>query len=422
MPRVAKVLTAIEVKRINKDGFNAVGTVAGLGLLVSPNNSKSWVYRITYGGTRRNIGLGGYPDITLAQAIDKARKTKSDIENGIDPINAKKAIKSQLLAESNKSKTFLECAKLFLARKTFSNAKHGKQWVATLEQYVYPIIGSILVSDISIADIKKVLDPIWKTKTVTASRIQGRIKKIIDFAIVSEYREKANPATWAGYLDTQYDSPKKLAEVNHQPSLPYSKIYDFMQALKKHGSYSAKALDFLILTAVRSESVRSATWSQIDLNTKVWTVPKEFTKTKKRPHTVPLSTQAVSLLKGLERIYGTDLVFPSPTLTVMSDSTISKLMREMRERKEFKGIGVPHGFRATFSTWRLEKTNHSQELGELSLMHEVGDSVYKAYQRGDGLEKRRKIMQDWANFINKSYVAITKNNKNVIPLKRVKSA
>lgn len=413
MPRVAKALSALEIKRITKEGFNAVGTVAGLGLLVSPNGSKSWVYRITYGGTRRNIGLGGFPDITLALALEKARKTKSDIENGIDPINAKKAIKSKLVAESNKAKTFQECSNLFLARKTFGNVKHGKQWVATLEQYVIPYIGSMLVADITVADIKKILDPIWKIKTVTASRVQGRIKKIIDFAIVSGYREKANPAIWTGFLDTQYDSPKKLTDVKHQDSLPYSKINDFICALKTHESYSAKALEFLILTAVRSESVRCATWSQIDLSSKVWTVPKAFTKTKRREHTVPLSKQAMNLLKGLKRINGTDLVFPSPRLTIMSDSTISKLMREMRDRKEFQGIGVPHGFRATFSTWRLEKTDYGLELGELSLMHEVGDSVYKAYQRGDGLEKRREIMQDWANFINKPYVTSTKKKASL---------
>ena len=413
MPKVAKALSALEIKRINKEGFNAVGTVAGLGLLISPNGSKSWVYRITYGGTRRNIGLGGFPDVTLALALEKARKIKSDIENGIDPINAKKAIKSKLVAESNKAKTFQECSNLFLARKTFGNVKHGKQWVATLEQYVFPYIGSMLVADIAVADIKKVLDPIWKVKTVTASRVQGRIKKIIDFAIVSGYRDNANPAIWTGFLDTQYDSPKKIADVKHQDSLPYSKINDFICALKTHESYSAKALEFLILTAVRSESVRCATWSQIDLSSKVWTVPKAFTKTKRREHTVPLSIQAMSLLKGLKRINGTDLVFPSPRLTVMSDSTISKLMREMRYRKEFQGIGVPHGFRATFSTWRLEKTDYGLELGELSLMHEVGDSVYKAYQRGDGLEKRREIMQDWANFINKSYVISTKKKASL---------
>jgi integrase len=157
------------------------------------------------------------------------------------------------------------------------------------------------------------------------------------------------------------------------------------------------------------------------MNAKVWTVPKAFTKTKRRDHTVPLSTHAIALLKSLKTIKGTNLVFPSATLKKMSDSTISKLMREMRINKEFKGIGVPHGFRSTFSTWRLEKTNYTQEIGELSLMHEVGDSVYQAYQRSDGLDKRRAIMRDWSNFINKPF-QLNKGSGNVHPIRGVKAA
>lgn len=418
MPRLAKPLTAIEVKRLTKQGFHAVGTVAGLGLSINPNGSKSWVLRATYGGSRRKMGLGSFPAITLAQATEKARQTKSEIEKGLDPIQTKKINKSKLISDRDKSKTFEECAKLFLDSRTFQNAKHAKQWHATLKTYAYPHIGKLLVSDIGIENIKAVLDPIWKTKTVTASRVQGRMKSIIDYAIVSGYREKSNPAIWDGFLDSIYQSPKKIKVVNHMDSMPYSKVYEFLQALRKHKSISAKALEFLILTVVRSDSVRLATWSQIDLEKGVWTIPKIFTKTKKRNHTVPLSNQAITLLNKIERFVGTDLVFPSPQLKKISDNTISKLMRDMRLNKEFKGEGVPHGFRATFSTWRLEQTNYTQELGELSLMHEVGDSVYQAYQRSDGLNKRIEIMQKWANFINKPYQDLEKHKSKVIPLKR----
>ena len=255
-----------------------------------------------------------------------------------------------------------------------------------------------------------------------ASRVQGRIKKIIDYAIVSGYRDKANPAIWDGFLDSIYQSPKKLKTVEHMDSMPYSNIHEFLLALRKHKAISAKALEYLILTAVRSDSVRSATWKQIDLENKVWTVPKAFTKTKRRDHAVPLSTHAIALLKSLTTIKGTDLVFPSATLKKMSDNTISKLMRDMRTNKEFKGEAVPHGFRSTFRVWCLEQTTYLSELAELSMMHEVGDSVYKAYQRSDGLERRRAIMQDWSNFIDKPYTAIAKNNKNVAPLRRVNKA
>lgn len=416
MPKLAKALSALEVKRLTKNGFHAVGTVPGLGLMITPEGTKSWVFRVTYGGVRRKMGLGGYPAVTLGQAIEKAREIKADIDKGIDPINAKKANKSNLIAAQAKAKTFKECADMFLATRTFKNVKHGKQWRTTLETYAYPHIGDLFVADIGIANIKAVLDPIWKTKTETASRVQGRIKSIIDYSIVSGYREKANPAIWDGFLDSIYQSPKKLKTVEHMDAMPYSQVYEFLQALHKHDSMSAKALEFLIITAVRSDSVRSATWSQIDMDAKVWTVPRAFTKTKRRDHTVPLSTHAIALLKSLKTIKGTDLVFPSTTLKKMSDSAISKLMREMRINQKFKGMGVPHGFRSTFSTWRLEKTNYTQEIGELSLMHEVGDSVYQAYQRSDGLEKRRSIMRDWSNFINKPYVVVPKNVKNVISL------
>lgn len=422
MPRLAKHLSAIEVKRLSKVGFHAVGTVAGLGLNITKEGTKSWVFRVAYGGQRRKIGLGGYPAVTLAQATEGARKLKMEISTGVDPIQAKKTIKSNLIADRAKAKTFEECSALFLATRTFTNKKHGKQWESTLKTYAYPYIGKMLVGDIGIANIKSVLDPIWKTKTETASRVQGRIKSIIDYAIVSGYRDKSNPALWDGFLDSIYQSPKKLKVVEHMDSLPYSKLHNFLLALRKHDTITAKALEFLILTAVRSDSVRSATWSQIDLNSKVWTVPKVFTKTKKRDHTVPLSKQAIKLLKSLERFEDTDLIFPSATLKKLSDSTISKLMRDMYTNKEFTDKAVPHGFRSTFRVWCLEQTTYSTELAELSMMHEVGDSVYKAYQRSDGLERRRAIMQDWSNFANSPYVAVKQSDKNVVSIRKARRA
>lgn len=422
MPKIVKPLSAIQVKRLEKAGFHAIGTISGLGLSITKEGTKSWVLRVSYGGVRRKMGLGSYPSVSLAQAINKSRQLKVDIENGTDPIQAKKTIKSNLISDRAKAKTFEECSKMFLATRTFNNVKHGKQWESTLKTYVYPHIGSVLVGEIGVANIKSVLDPIWKSKTETASRVQGRIKSIIDYAIVSGYREKANPAIWDGFLDSIYQSPKKLKNVEHMDSLPYAKLHEFLMTLRKHNAMSAKALEFLILTSVRSDSIRSATWKQIDLDAKIWTVPKVFTKTKKRDHTVPLSTKALALLKSMPTFSGTDLVFPSASLKKMSDNTISKLMRDMYKNKEFTDKAVPHGFRSTFRVWCLEKTTYSTELAELSLMHEVGDAVYKAYQRSDGLERRRDIMQDWADFMNKPYVATSTNGKNVVLFKKAKSA
>lgn len=416
MPKQVKPLTALEVKRLDKQGFHVVGTVPGLGLTITPQQTRSWVYRVSYGGARRKMGLGGYPAVTLAQAIEKARSIRAEIDKGIDPIDAKKINKSNLMAARARAKTFEECADMFLATRTFKSEKHGKQWRTTLETYAYPHIGKLIVADIGIENIKAVLDPIWKVKTETASRLQGRVKSIIDYAIVCGYREKANPAVWEGFLDSIYQSPQKLKTVEHMDAIHYSKVHEFILALRKHEVTSAKALEFLIHTAVRSDSVRSATWSQVDMNKRVWTIPKEFTKTKRRDHAVPLSDSAIELLENLEPIPGTDLIFPSITLKKMSDSAISKLMKEMRLNKEFDGEGVPHGFRSTFRVWCLEQTTYSSELAELSLMHEVGDSVYKAYQRSDGLERRRAIMQDWSSFINKPYVSPT--GENVVNLRK----
>ncbi len=418
MPRVAAALTPLQIKRLNKVGFNAVGTVAGLGLMISSNNAKSWVYRITIGGHRKNIGLGGYPTVSLKEAIDKARTAKSQIDDGINPIAQKRLAKANLATQAAKTKTFKWCADQFMAQQVFKNEKHSKQWPSTLKTYAYPTLENINVADIELAHIKEILDPIWKTKNTTADRLLGRVRTVIDYAIVCGYRDKANPANWKGYLERIYPASNKVHEVTHMPSMHYSEIFYFLEALKKHSSVSAQCLQFLIHTAVRSGAARAASWQQIDLTNGIWVIPKENTKTQKREHRVPLSKQVISLLKGLPRTKGTDLVFPSPYLKMLSDSALNKLMREMEVSGEIKEKAVPHGFRASFRTWVTEETNHSHELAEISLMHTVGDSVYQAYQRGDGINKRVKIMQDWSNFITQPY---QKKSAKVIPLKRAKS-
>jgi len=402
MAKAINQLDALTVSKTTKVGRYADGN--GLYLQVAPSGSKSWIFRYMITGNAYQMGLGAVDILSLKDARKKVAELRLTLLSGIDPLEERKAKALAIKSAQSRIKTFGECVEMFLARKTFNNIKHGKQWRATLETYAYPHLEHLPISDITIGDIKKVLDPIWKTKTETASRLQGRIKSVIDAAIVDGYREKANPALWSGYLSTQYDNPNAIKTVVHMPSMPYSKMHEFMSALRKHDTISARALEFLILTAVRSENVRSATWSQFDMVAKVWTIPQAQTKTKARPHTVPLSEEAVAILKDLKRFEETELLFPSPTLKKMSDSTISKLMREMIARGDVSGQGVPHGFRATFSTWRLEKTIYSQELGEYALMHEVGDAVYQAYQRSDGLERRRSIMQDWATFVNTPYV------------------
>jgi len=283
----------------------------------------------------------------------------------------------------------------------------------------------MLVADITMRHVLDVLlqetvhrngtsGKLWYVKAETAKRLLDRIRTVLDFATVNEYRSGTNPATWKGYLDTQLPSPRGLKKVKHQPAVPYRQVGDFMVNLRNNASISAKALEFLILTAVRSGSVRMATWGEIDLEEKLWTIPAAHTKTKEE-HRVPLQPQAIKLLKSLSRMVGTDLVFPSPTGKALSDMALSQLMRGMRERGELAVDAVPHGFRSTFRDWAAEQTTYSDEIRKAASMHAVGDAVKAAYQRTDLLEKRRRLMIDWAKFIDKPSSSTT---AKVTPIRR----
>jgi integrase len=433
MPKVAKELSSLEVRRLKEPGMYFVGGVAGL-LLQVKDTSSSWILRTRVAGARKHLGLGGYPQVSLADARGAARKQLEIIKSGIDPVAKKRSDKSRLRLESARAKTFKDCAHEYLNKhnSTYSNEKHAKQWITTLETYVYPIIGNILVSDVSRANILQVVEqPVydsktnkkigqfWYVKTETASRVLNRIKSIIDFAIVAEYRTSLNPATWSGYMDTQLPAPGKLKKVKHQPAIPYSMIGDFMVKLRANQSISAKALEFLVLTAVRSGSVRAADWSEIDFDKKIWVIPPEHNKTRQL-HRVPLSNQAIKLLKSMPKISGINKIFPSSrTGTMLSDMALSELMRGMRDRGELTDEAVPHGFRSTFRDWAAEQTNYPDDIRKVASGHSVGDAVQQAYQRTDLLEKRRELMMRWADFLDKPSI---KKSDNVVKLRKVKSA
>ena len=421
MPKIAKELSALEVKRLQTAGMHAVGNPAGLLLQIQKPAktgsvpSRSWVLRVRVAGDRQHIGLGPYPTTSLAQAREDAKKHVRDIRDGKNPLHEKRARESAMIAAAAKNKTFKECAESYIEAHSveYKNDKHRKQWPSTLETYAYPIIGKMLVSDISMRNILDVLNQpvkepktgkklgtLWDTKTTTASRLQGRIKTVLDFAIVNEYRPGTNPALWSGYLDTQLAAPNKIKKVEHHPAIPYASIGDFMAKLRVNTSNSAKALEFLILTAVRSGSVRNANWDEIDLDSKLWIIPAEHTKTKQE-HRVPLPDQAIKLLKSLPKLASSEKIFPSPTGKALSDMALSQLMRGMKERKEFLGDAVPHGFRSTFRDWGAEQTSYPDEIRKAASGHTVGDAVQQAYQRTDLLEKRRQLMIQWANFLDK---------------------
>lgn len=418
MPKIAKPLSDLQVRRITRVGWHAVGGVAGLLLQVrKPAKEgapipRSWILRVKVGDQRQPIGLGSYPQVSLAGARDQASKLVIEAKQGVNLKAKKRERRSSLIAAAAKNKTFKECAEAYIEAHSsdYSSDKHRKQWPATLEAYAYPIIGNMLVSDIVMRDVRNVLEQetvvdkdtkgkLWFVKTETAKRLLGRIKTVLDYATVNEYRSGTNPAQWTGHLSTQLPSPKKLQKKEHHPAVPYQEMGDFMAKLKSNPSISAKAVEFLILTAVRSGSVRQAEWKEIDFNKALWVIPAEHTKARKE-HRVPLQPQAIALLKSLPVMAGSNIIFPSPRGKALSDMAFSQLMRGMRERGELTVEAVPHGFRSTFRDWAAEQTAYPDEIRKAASGHTVGDAVKEAYQRTDLVDKRRALMNEWAYFLS----------------------
>ena len=363
----------------------------------------------------------------MSEAREQAKKLVIQAKQGINLKAKKRADKSALLSAAAKNKTFRDCAEAYMEAHAsdYTNDKHRKQWPATLETYAFPIIGNMLVSDIVMRDLCNVLlqetvvdektkGKLWYVKTETAKRLLGRIKTVLDYATVNDYRTGTNPAQWTGYLSTQLPSPKKLQKVEHYAAIPYQMMGEFMTKLRKNDSISARAVEFLILTAVRSGSVRQAEWSEIDFEKELWIIPAEHTKARQE-HRVPLQPQAIKLLRSMPIMAGSNIIFPSPKGKALSDMALSQLMRGMRDRGELTVEAVPHGFRSTFRDWAAEQTNYPDEIRKAASGHTVGDPVKGAYQRTDLLDKRRNLMNEWAKFID---ISNDQKSAKVLPIKR----
>ncbi len=407
MPRKKPELSALEVRRIQSPGRYTVGGVDGLMLDVKQTGSKSWVLRATIGNKRRTMGLGSYPDVTLSRAREKAREAREMIEQGLDPIEEREQKRRTLGKKRNIS--FKEATRRCFEKKSteFRSRKHAQNWISSVENYAFPVIGKMSVSDIDLSDILAVLEPIWTEKTETATRLRQRLEYILNWATVSGYREGDNPARWSGHLDAILPKPAKLKKIKHYKALPWRQMGEFMASLREREGMAARALEFLILTATRSGEVRLATWDEIDFENRIWTIPAERMKAGKE-HRVPLSDDAIALLEALPRFEGSPYIFPAPRGGPLSDMSISAVCRRMKVE------AVPHGFRSSFRDWCAESTNYPRDVAEMALAHTVGNSVEAAYRRGELLDKRRHLMEAWARFCRQEAMS-----DNVTPIAKV---
>lgn len=395
MPKRARELSAMEVKRLTEAGLHAVGGVSGLMLRVTPAGSRSWILRATVGSKRRDIGLGGYPDVSLSQARERAREDREKIRRGLDPVGERRAAKEALKKAQAKALTFDEAARRCHESKAheFRSTKHRQDWINSLERYANPVVGDLSVEDVELAHVMEILEPIWTTKTETATRVRQRIESVLTWAAVRGYRNGENPARWEGHLKEVLPNPSKVKKVKHHRALPWQEMGQFMVQLRKREAMTARVLEFLILTAARSSEVRFATWDEIDMDTRVWTVPGDRIKAGK-PHQVPLSDNAMAVLQALPRFDGSPYVFPASRGGPLSDLALSQLCKRM------KVDATPHGFRSTFKDWARIRTNYADEVSELALAHVNSDATRAAYARDELLPQRKRLMEDWARFVS----------------------
>jgi integrase len=413
MVRSINRLNALQVSKQTKPGYHGDG--GGLWLQVSQSGSKSWIFRFTLAGKSREMGLGPTHTVTLAEARTKAQECRQLILDGKDPIEQKRAAKLTDALERARMMTFDQCAAAYIDahRAGWKNAKHASQWENTLATYASPVIGSLPVAMVDTALIVKVLNPIWQTKTETATRLRGRIESILDWAAVSKYRQGDNPARWRGHLENLLADPNRTRRVKHHPALPWQKMGAFMADLRKQQGTAAKALELVILTAARSGEIRLATWAEIDLDAALWVIPAERMKAG-REHRVPLSAPAIKLLKSIER--KGEFVFPGARASKpLSDMSLTAVLRRMKQ----DAITV-HGFRSTFRDWCAESVANAfpREVCEHALAHSLPDKVEAAYRRGDLIEKRVMLMRAWADYCG----LVPSESKNVMPIRTEQAA
>lgn len=388
-------LTAKFLIDVTHPGRYSDDASTGLHFVVSDSGGKSWILRYQINGRRRDAGLGAYPETGLKAARQRAVEMRALIDKGIDPIEAKRAQEAITEAENKDRVTFREDALRFIEQsKPGWSDKHAEQWLASLEDYVFPAIGAKPVSQISTEDILGILNPIWHTKGPTARRVRNRIERVLDYSRFHGHRKGENPARWAGHLSTVLS--RTVPTVTPLDAMPYQDLPTFMWRLESEEGTYPRAMEIAILTACRTSEVLGAKWGEIDFENAVWNIPAERMKNRK-PHRVPLARQLVELLKALRSYKGSDAdsyLFPNRARTgSLPPNALRRVLIKLQ---------VPytvHGFRATFRTWAAEQTDYPGDVCEMALAHTLGSKVEQAYKRGDLLEKRRPLMQDWADHV-----------------------
>jgi integrase len=383
-------LTVKQIAGITRPGAHRVS--ANLYLQIGPTGTRSWLFRYTFNGTSHGMGLGPFELVTLAEARDKALLCRKMLLDGIDPLAERRTRRTEALLTAAAAVTFRVCARRYIEAHSIGwrNGKHRQQWTNTLETYAYPVIGDLPVAAIDTALIMQIIEPLWTTRTETASRLRGRLESILDWAKARNYRAGENPARWRGHLDQLLPARSKVAPVNHHDALPYTSMPAFMAGLRGQVGVAARCLEFTVLTAARTSEAIGAQWSEIDPAARTWTVPAERMKAGKE-HVVPLSDPVLELLATLPRS-GSDVVFENGRVgRPISNMAMAMTLRRMGH----DGVTV-HGFRSTFRDWAAERTDHQNHVVELALAHTISDKVEAAYRRGDLLDKRRQLMADWA--------------------------
>lgn len=411
MARLWERLTALQVKRIAKPGMHPDG--GGLYLFVQRGGGRSWVYRYMLQGRAREMGLGPAHTISLSEARAMARDARRLKFDGIDPIEQRQLARARTTLEAAKGFTFKQAASAYIrANKAgWRNDKHALQWESTLTTYADPIFGSRGVSEIDTGLVLAALEPIWSTKPETASRVRGRIEAVLDWANARGLREGENPARWKGHLEKLLPAKSRVHKVEHHAALPYAEMRAFMAALKGQPGAAARALEFTILTVARTGEVIGAKWDEIDLASRVWTIPADRMKGRKE-HRVPLTTPLVEILEGRQAEYAAVVrrVLQSKGHAIPDDippvgplfwgRLFGKNLSNMAMLAVLKRMKrddlTAHGFRSTFRDWAAETTEYRSEIVEMALAHTIGNKVEAAYRRGDLFEKRKLLMDDWA--------------------------